>query len=160
MITYLKGDATKPISPVPNSIRCICHIVNNEGGWGRGFVLSISKRWPLPERMYRYWASSPQPAQPFELGQIQIAQVEPDIIVVNMLAQSGYLRHNEPPPIRYEALRACLKTLHNYIKLNTSCPISVHMPRIGCGLAGGRWDWIELIILEELKAIPVYVYDL
>jgi hypothetical protein len=36
------------------------------------------------------------------------------------------------------------------------------MPRIGCGLAGGTWDQIEMIIREELIArnIAVYVYDL
>jgi hypothetical protein len=36
------------------------------------------------------------------------------------------------------------------------------MPRIGCGLAGGRWDQIEHLIAEELSAgdIPVTVYDL
>ena len=39
---------------------------------------------------------------------------------------------------------------------------SVHMPRIGCGLAGGKWELIEQIIKEELitKEIAVTVYDL
>jgi len=37
----------------------------------------------------------------------------------------------------------------------------VHMPRIGCGLAGGKWEKIEPIILSELidKGINVFVYD-
>jgi hypothetical protein len=36
------------------------------------------------------------------------------------------------------------------------------MPRIGCGLAGGSWQEIELIIRDELtaRAIAVTVYDL
>lgn len=39
---------------------------------------------------------------------------------------------------------------------------SVHMPRIGCGLAGGRWEKIEPIISDELTShgIEVTVYDL
>lgn len=39
---------------------------------------------------------------------------------------------------------------------------SIHMPRIGCGLAGGKWELIEQIIKEELidKEIAVTVYDL
>lgn len=39
---------------------------------------------------------------------------------------------------------------------------SIHMPRIGCGLAGGKWEVIEQIIKEELidKEIAVTVYDL
>jgi hypothetical protein len=36
------------------------------------------------------------------------------------------------------------------------------MPRIGCGLAGGKWEEIEPIIDEELISIGVVVtvYDL
>ena len=38
---------------------------------------------------------------------------------------------------------------------------SVHMPRIGCGLAGGKWEEIEPIITDELtsQGIEVSVYD-
>jgi len=38
---------------------------------------------------------------------------------------------------------------------------SVHMPRIGCGLAGGRWDRIEPLIDTALcqRGVPVTVYD-
>ncbi|RAJ47078.1 hypothetical protein K353_00279 [Kitasatospora sp. SolWspMP-SS2h] len=39
---------------------------------------------------------------------------------------------------------------------------SVHMPRIGCGLAGGRWERIEPLVTDRLTArgVPVTVYDL
>lgn len=39
---------------------------------------------------------------------------------------------------------------------------TVHMPRIGCGLAGGTWDKIEPLINESLvkNEIETYVYDL
>ncbi len=38
---------------------------------------------------------------------------------------------------------------------------SVHMPRIGCGLAGGRWPRVEPLIVERLvrRGIEVTVYD-
>ncbi|GAA4206372.1 hypothetical protein GCM10022220_20020 [Actinocatenispora rupis] len=37
----------------------------------------------------------------------------------------------------------------------------MHLPRIGCGLAGGRWDRIEPLVAAELtdRGIPVTVYD-
>jgi len=54
MISYIKGDATKP-EKINNENRVIAHISNNKGGWGRGFVLSLSSRWPEPERRYREW---------------------------------------------------------------------------------------------------------
>jgi hypothetical protein len=35
------------------------------------------------------------------------------------------------------------------------------MPRIGCGLAGGKWERIESIIVKTLceADVPVTVYD-
>jgi hypothetical protein len=35
------------------------------------------------------------------------------------------------------------------------------LPRIGCGLAGDKWEEIETIITRQLseKDIAVYVYD-
>ncbi len=35
------------------------------------------------------------------------------------------------------------------------------MPRIGCGLAGGKWEEIEKIIIRTLihRQVDVYVYD-
>ena len=38
---------------------------------------------------------------------------------------------------------------------------SVHMPRIGCGLAGGTWSRVEPLITERLvrRGIAVTVYD-
>ncbi len=46
----IKGDAT---SPQAKGRKVIAHICNDLGGWGKGFVLAISRRWPEPERDYR-----------------------------------------------------------------------------------------------------------
>lgn len=62
------------------------------------------------------------------------------------------------PPIRYDALEKCLiKLSKQALQLNAS----VHMPRIGCGLAGGKWEEIEPLIINYLikKEIKVFVYD-
>jgi hypothetical protein len=39
---------------------------------------------------------------------------------------------------------------------------SVHMPRIGCGLAGGEWPKVEMLVKYFLtdRGISVTVYDL
>jgi hypothetical protein len=36
------------------------------------------------------------------------------------------------------------------------------MPRIGCGLAGGRWDRVEPLITSQLihNGVSVTIYDL
>src|SRR5947207_11902994 len=51
-INYIVGDATQPVGERP---KIIVHVCNDIGGWGRGFVTAISKRWPEPEKRYRAW---------------------------------------------------------------------------------------------------------
>ncbi len=150
-INYLKGDAT---SPQAGGIKIIAHICNDIGGWGKGFVLAISKRWPEPEAAYRKWHRE-RSQNDFKLGAIQVIPVTPYIYVANMVAQRGTKTGSNGVPIRYEAVDQCLKTLAGNTKeLNAS----VHMPRIGCGLAGGNWNQIEPLILNTLSALDIDVY--
>ncbi|MET3536962.1 macro domain-containing protein [Chryseobacterium limigenitum] len=152
-INYLKGDAT---SPQTKENKIITHICNDIGGWGKGFVMAISKKWKNPENEYRKWFQS---GENFNLGEIQIVQVEKDILVCNMIGQHKTITNSKGiPPIRYEAVEKCLsKLIDQALKLNAS----IHMPRIGCGLAGGNWEEIEPIIERTLleNDVEVYVYD-
>ena len=62
------------------------------------------------------------------------------------------------PPIRYDSLHSCLRAVRT---LAETLGASVHMPRIGCGLAGGEWSRVEPLVASELTdgGIPVTVYD-
>lgn len=73
MIKYIKGDAT---NPRVEGNKIITHICNDMGGWGKGFVMAVSKRWKMPEEEYRRWYKQ---GENFELGEIQLVQVEKDI---------------------------------------------------------------------------------
>ncbi|WP_426274952.1 macro domain-containing protein [Chryseobacterium sp. S-02] len=152
-ITYLKGDATNPQS---KGNKVITHICNDIGGWGKGFVLAISNRWKMPENEYRKWFKS---GGNFKLGEIQMVKVEKNLWICNMIGQHKTITNLIGiPPICYEAVEQCLEKLSvEAIKLNAS----IHMPRIGCGLAGGKWEEIEPIIERTLlqNNIDVYVYD-
>jgi O-acetyl-ADP-ribose deacetylase (regulator of RNase III) len=150
-VTYVKGDATKPSG---DGVKIVVHVVNNFRLWGAGFVLALSRRWPKAEEAYR----NSQTAE-LVLGNVQFVQVEPDVIVANMVAQHGIMKMGEVPPIRYERLGVCLdKVAEKALELGAS----VHGPRFGAGLAGGKWDKIEKIITDTLvaKGIPVTIYDL
>lgn len=153
-IAYLQGDAT---APVASGEKIICHVCNDVGRWGKGFVLAISNRWPEPEARFREWYKQGEPAG-FRLGAIQLIEVEPTLVVANMVAQRGIRPTAGAPPIRYDALRECLIAL---AERATARAASVHMPRIGCGLAGGSWPEVEAIINDTLlaAAVPVHVYD-
>ena len=152
-IQYTKGDATSPQS---EENKIIVHICNDIGGWGKGFVMAISKRWKKPENQYREWFKS---KDGFELGKVQFVQVEEDLWVANLIGQHKINKdENGNAPIRYDAIEDGLKEVASFAKENNA---SVHMPRIGCGLAGGKWEMIEPIILQRLSNndVEVVVYD-
>ena len=154
-ISYKIGDAT---APEGGGKKIIAHIVNNAGYWGKGFVMAISKRWPLVKEHYLEWYDQGEPN--FKLGAIQILDVAEDIQIANIVGQHGIrYHHSGVPPIRYEALEAGLRLLAFEARKTEA---SVHMPRIGTGLAGGDWKKIEPIILNTLigSKVPVTVYDL
>lgn len=152
-IVYLKGDATQPKT---EGNKIIAHICNDIGGWGKGFVTALSKRWKAPEQQYREWYKR---NTDFVLGAVQLVQVEDDIWIANIIGQHKINRDGEGnPPIRYEAVASGLEQAGVWaVKLNAT----IHMPRIGCGLAGGSWDRIEPLIKAGIidREIPVTVYD-
>jgi O-acetyl-ADP-ribose deacetylase (regulator of RNase III) len=86
-----------------------------------------------------------------------MVEVEPGLLVANMIAQHDTCSGPSGlPPIRYGAVRIALATLND---LAYNIGATIHMPRIGCGLAGGKWEDIEKII-REVQSVNVYVYDL
>lgn len=171
MINYItKGDATYPELITPDKNNLIVHIVNDIGGWGAGFVLALSRRWTKPEYFYRAnWKSR-------KLGDIDIIQVEKNICVVNLVGQHGVMSSKtnsnlislnpftpktKPsnavvPPVRYEAIEQGLISLRR--RIGDRKDVAVHMPKIGCGLAGGKWEIVEKIINDILFDIDVYVH--
>jgi O-acetyl-ADP-ribose deacetylase (regulator of RNase III) len=152
-IRYLKGDAT---CPQASGLKVICHVCNDRGGWGKGFVLALSRRWKEPEQAYRAWHRD-RNRNDFALGAVQFIQVEPYVWVANMVAQHGVRRGSGAPPIRYEALARCLEKVAAWAVEQGA---SLHMPRIGCGLAGGSWARIEPLLVSVCEqGLDVTVYD-
>jgi hypothetical protein len=162
MINYIKGDATSPINS--NKKRAIIHIVNDKRAWGAGFVLAISRRWPFTRDEYR--------KANLKMGQIQVIELEPNLLLVNMCAQTikdYYLGHDIP--ISYDALRDCLYQTKNYLQIeetkncinitDTYEKIEIHAPKFGSGLSMGNWKVVEQLLLEcynDDRGIYIYEY--
>src|SRR4051794_36460479 len=138
-------------------MKIVAHVCNDLGGWGKGFVVAVSKRWPEPEREYRSWHRG-RAGNDFGLGAVQLVQVRADICVANMIGQHGMRHGSSGPPVRYRAIEKCLTALADHAM---GLGASVHMPRIGCGLAGGRWELVEPLIVGALceRDVSVTVYD-
>ena len=156
-LRYVTGDATAPQGEGP---KVIVHVCNDIGGWGRGFVLALSKRWAAPEERFRRWHKDGRDGDvPFELGRVQFVEVEPGLWVANLIGQHDILPAGGVPPVRYDAIRDGLAEVARFAKRHGA---SVHMPRIGAGLAGGDWDTIAAIVHAQLcdEGVAVTVYDL
>ncbi|GHE97456.1 Appr-1-p processing protein [Streptomyces spiralis] len=153
-ITYIRGDATAPSA---KGVKMIAHVCNDIGGWGKGFVLALSRRWPEPEAAYRAWHRD-RASNDFGLGAVQVVPVDRYVWVANMIGQRGIRRGSKGVPVRYDAIdRALDRLAERAVELEAS----VHMPRIGCGLAGGSWERVEPLIVQRLlrRGIAVTVYD-
>lgn len=157
-ITYYPGDATQPCGQGPV---IIAHVCNDAGGWGRGFVKALSARWAQPEKAYRDWWKNRHPkGERLPLGAVQMVMVDPiqPMWVANMIGQHGWsFDPDGNPPIRYAAIGVALRAVAQEAAVKGA---TIHMPRIGCGLAGGTWDRIEPIIEQMVDNVDVFVYDL
>jgi len=78
--------------------------------------------------------------------------------VANMIGQRGTKTGSNGPPVRYEAIEQALVRVAEAAQEREA---SVHMPRIGTGLAGGKWSRIEPLVVGTLcvLGIPTFVYD-
>lgn len=149
MIHYLEGNA---VEPVQTGNKIIAHVCNDISAWGKGFVLAISKKWKEPEKQYRSLERDLM-----NLGYTQFVRVEDDIVIANMIAQRGIFRDdNNLAPIRYIAVEHCLKAVAERARATNACIV---LPRIGTGLAGGKWSIMEKVIESAVGDVDVYVYD-
>lgn len=154
-IAYVRGDAT---APQGEGVKLIVHVCNDAGRWGKGFVVAVSRRWPEPEAAYRRWHRE-RAVNDFALGAVQFVRLGGSTWVANLVGQRGIRRGGTDVPVRYEAIDAGLAL----VALKAAeLGASVHMPRIGCGLAGGAWERVEPLIEERLVrggiAVTVYEY--
>lgn len=155
-IKYLKGDAVRPVG---EGTKLLIHICNDIGAWGSGFVLAVNRLSMIPKRSYLRWKRD-HPGEFLPLGDIQLVRVSEELYVGNLIGQHLVRGHRDLPedeiPLRYGAVRKGLETVAGDAR---HLGASVHMPRIGCGLAGGSWDEMGPLIEEELEGLDVTVYD-
>lgn len=155
-IKYLKGDATEPIV-IDDKYSVICHCCNALGAWGKGFVVPLGKKYPIAREKYlEFIENTPKENR---LGSVSFAKVNDNIIIANIIGQYYTYPKDGKIPLDYEALEKGFKFIINIFKTH-KMPLTIHMPKIGCGLAGGDWNVVEKIIKNTFikEEIEVYVY--
>lgn len=94
----------------------------------------------------------------FKFGKTKIYETYPrssDITIVNCYTQYGFSRMYKDgyeKPLDYNALVLCLKKMNHIFK-----GLHIGLPQIGCGLAGGDWAVVKLMIQEYLTDCQVTV---
>ncbi|HVU87588.1 MAG TPA: ImmA/IrrE family metallo-endopeptidase [Pirellulales bacterium] len=154
-MSYVVGDATKPHG---TGQRVVAQVVNDGAArWGgAGFASAIRRQWPTVQSDFLDWVQS-DPKR-LRLGNTHNARVDDSTVVFSIVAQHGY-GASRLPRIRYQHLKSGLVELRDFA---LSLSASVHIPRIGCGEAGGNWLIVEDLIRECLSDYDVHVtvYDL
>lgn len=156
-IEYVTGDLIDAIdgeAPV-----LIAHVVpDSTHGWSRfGVGGTLARAYPLSASAYRGWTLADVSNR--QLGNVHIAPsagVAPEI--ASVVAQSGHGR-SDRPRLDYGALALGLSKVASAALERGA---TVHLPRLGAGQAGGRWDVIQNILTEELvsKGVGVVVHTL
>lgn len=174
-VTYVVGDVTRPLTVLGwrdptrqvgsyerNVI--VAHACNNGGGWGAGVSGAIGRRWPTAERWYRdmFLGGALRP------GDVQCVPVPTSVnerrfISVANLIVCRAVRRDPGDWLTRVNLEWLLLALDNLTAVARAEEADVHMPRIGCGLAGGDWARdVEPIVQQTLirAGVSVFVYDL
>lgn len=121
----------------------IIHGCNAQGVMGAGVALAIKNRFPEAYRSYRnaYLANDG-----LVLGSVIIVPCEDKLglkYIGNCITQEFYGK-DKKQYCDYDAITDCLISIKNFceeLDLNTFA-----MPKIGCGLGGGDWRTVSIII--------------
>ena len=153
-IKYIIGDATKPEIGC-SGIHIIAHCCNDIGQFGAGFVVPLERRYMGLKQAYKSYIQNT--ANP--IGSVFLFQINStNLWIANIIGQHDIFPIDGIPPIRYDALKeGFIKTIDTF---KSEC-IHFHLPRLGCGLAGGDWNVVEnmlneMFLFENVKSITVY----
>lgn len=146
MITkYIKEDITK------TELMHIAHGVNCCNVMGSGVAKSIFTVFPKIKTEYHIFCKDQNPKD--LLGKIQSVVCD-DKIIYNCFTQLNY-GYDGRRYLNYSAISECFKLLIDSCKGNI-----LAIPKIGSGLAGGDWKFVEQLINDTVgDDLEIWVYD-
>lgn len=148
MIKYVQGDLFQASEDI------LAHGCNCRNGFGSGVAAGMAKKYPKAKAYFHDKFEE----DGWKLGDVQFVQlVDKDHKwVANCATQYAYL----PRGIKhadYDAIRTAMTKVKEFAK---SKNMSIAIPKIGAGLAGGDWADIEKILQEVFSDYDVTVYYL
>ncbi len=146
MITYIKGDIRSTNLPIAHGVNC-------QNKMGSGVAKALFDVWPEVKECYHMMFEEISPNNPDLLGITQKILCEHQV-VYNLFTQLNY-GYDGKKYVNYGAIAIAFKDLVDQgIK-------EIAIPKIGCGLAGGDWAFVEQLINDTVgDKMTVHVYYL
>lgn len=146
MLKYVEGDLFSTEADI------IAHGCNCRNGYGSGVAYTMSQRYPKAKSLFHekfdedgWW-----------LGDVQFVLQNDGKYIANCATQYNFLprgfRHAD-----YDAIRDCMEKVKRFAK---DKGLTIAIPKIGAGLAGGDWAVIETILTEVFSDYDVTIYYL
>jgi len=132
----------------------IVHGCNAQGVMGSGVALAVKNKYPAVYNDYRVQYSRPEG---LELGVSYPVAVSTDLVIWNAITQEGFGQSTRN--CSYDAIQTCFEQINWQLTQTPSDYCELHIPFIGAGLGGGRWNIISAII-EETVTVPVTLWVL
>ena len=151
MIEEIKGDLFYTDCDV------VGHGVNCRGGFGSGIAGQIKNLFPNVRDEYLKYHEN----NGWQLGDVQLVKAEnkevigdKKLIIANCATQINYYPR-EILNADYSAIETICYKLKDYCKQEE---LTLALPRIGCGLAGGDWEIVKAIYEKVFDDFHVKVY--
>lgn len=161
----LISDAKETLLNSNNSV-LVLNICNNMNTYGAGFNKIISQDFPIAKENYHLIGSTKLRTS---LGHTQFVKVAIDkkykneIIIANMICQTGIMSSTNPRPINYCFLGLCLAKVQSYVKQYMSendLPIKIMSPKFHGNVTGANWSFVYELLLDTIrKPQHTYIYE-
>lgn len=148
MLTYKKGDLVKAAKN--GEVDYLIHGANCFSTMGSGIAASIKKTFPQAYEADRQCYGTPIQ----RIGEYSEARIG-NLTVINLYCQYDY--GTDYRRFEYGSFKSALSFFCNDHILNGK---TIGIPKIGCGLAGAKWDLVEAILVQIVTAGNWVVYEL
>jgi len=148
MITkYIKGDICD------TELKYIAHGVNCQNVMGSGVAKALYTRFPEVKEVYhRYCKFSASPE--YLLGELVPTDLKGDKVIFNLFTQLNY-GYDGKKYVNYYSVAKCLALIAKW-----GITDKIAIPKIGCGLAGGNWEFMEQLINDTVgDDLEIWVYE-
>lgn len=144
----------------------VMHGCNMQGAMGAGFAKEVRAFAEPCYYDYANWLDFQEDANMRPtLGDVRVNQ-QHSVLFFHALTQDTYGR--EERKLNYGALAKACSFVNSYLKKNpevarlfrSNIGSRIHMPKIGCGLAGGDWNIVKEILQVSFDSdISIVVYE-